>query len=36
MSKKYLLAAVAILTTSPAFAHVSLETKQATVDARNG
>jgi uncharacterized protein YcnI len=31
MSKKYLLAAVAILTTSPAFAHVSLETKQATV-----
>lgn len=31
MSNKYILAAVAILTTSPALAHVSLETKQATV-----
>jgi len=31
MSKTYILAAVAILTMSPALAHVSLETKQATV-----
>ena len=31
MSNKYVLAAVAILTTSPALAHVSLETKQATI-----
>ena len=31
MSNKYLLAAVAILTTSPVLAHVSLETKQATI-----
>ena len=31
MSNKYILAAVAILTTSPVLAHVSLETKQATV-----
>src|SRR5882724_9805821 len=33
MSNKYMLAAVAILTTSPALAHVLLETKQATIGA---
>ena len=33
MSKKYILAAVAILITSPVLAHVSLETKQATIGA---
>ena len=31
MSKKSILAAVAVLVTSPALAHVTLETKQATV-----
>src|SRR5258707_9383164 len=31
MSNRYVLAAVVILTTSPVLAHVSLETKQATV-----
>ena len=31
MSKKCILAAVAVLVTSPALAHVSLETKQATI-----
>ena len=31
MSKKCILAAVAVLVTSPALAHVTLETKQATV-----
>jgi uncharacterized protein YcnI len=31
MSNRYMLAAVVILTTSPALAHVSLETKQATI-----
>src|SRR5258707_15410868 len=31
MSNRYVLAAVVILTTSPVLAHVSLETKQATI-----
>ena len=33
MSRKYIVATVAILTTSPVLAHVSLETKQATIGA---